>query len=66
MNVALAQFRKANSGEVMGRFFEGPWVLGLVFLIVCVVVAVALVLAVVRLANKSRRVENPSKNEERF
>lgn len=50
----------------MGRFFEGPWVLGLVFLIVCVVVAVAIVLFVVRLANKSRRVEKASKNVERF
>jgi hypothetical protein len=50
----------------MGRFFEGPWVLGLVFLIVCVVVAVALVLFIVRLATKSKRVKKPSKNEERF
>ena len=40
--------------------------LGLLFLIVCVVIAVALVLFVVRLANKSKRVEKPSQNEERF
>jgi uncharacterized MAPEG superfamily protein len=48
----------------VGRFFEGPWVLGLVFLIVCVVIAVALVLFVVRLANKSKGKEKPFRNEE--
>ncbi|VII95773.1 hypothetical protein [Arthrobacter sp. DR-2P] len=50
----------------MGRFFEGPWVLGLVFLIVCVIIAVALVLFVVRFTNKSKRVEKSSRHEERF
>jgi uncharacterized membrane protein len=67
MNVALAHSsgRQIRGNEV-GRFFEGPWVLALVLPIVCVVIAVALVLFLVRLANKSKRVEKPSKNEERF